>query len=209
MSLKQVINGFYPELEEKAKTQDEAYTTCRRILTLSKQAIAAIHRDEQDAAKVKLNEAKQLLEKADNTLIPHPDLRINLYSAAQQEYAEAEILLKLVQEREYVKPVEIGIPTIPYLLGLADVVGELRRQVLESLRKNKLKKAEYSLQKMDEIYIELMALESAHSITSELRPKCDTARRLIEITTGEITTEKGRRSLEQSIRQLEKKLAQS
>ena len=56
---------------------------------------------------------------------------------------------------------------------------------------------------MEHIYSELTALDDAYIIVKGLRRKGDVARRLIEITRGDITIEVRRNALEQSISRLE------
>ena len=60
---------------------------------------------------------------------------------------------------------------------------------------------------MENIYLELISLEGAYRLIPELRRKCDIARRLIELTMGELSTETRRRSLEKAIYCLEKKIS--
>lgn len=59
---------------------------------------------------------------------------------------------------------------------------------------------------MEHIYSELTALDDAYIIINGLRRKGDVARRLIEITRGDITSEVRRSTLEHSISKLEKKI---
>ncbi len=164
-------------------------------------------RDELDKAKEKLSEAQKTLRHVNDIQQSHPDLVLNISRVAYQEYAEAGVILRLVDAKKFPEPKELNVPTVPYLLGLADSIGEFRRRALESLRQRKLKEAERCLKIMNEIYSELIALEDAYSLTPELRRKCDIARRLIETTVGDITTETGRNALERSIRQLEKRMS--
>jgi predicted translin family RNA/ssDNA-binding protein len=56
---------------------------------------------------------------------------------------------------------------------------------------------------MDEMYIELMAMDEAYMLVSGLRRKCDVARKIIEITRGDITQEVRRKSLEDYLRRFE------
>lgn len=206
MSLKIIIEGSKKELEEKLKAREDIFSASRKAITLSKQAVMAVHREEIDDAKGKLVEAQKMLKKIDDIIFIHRDLNLNIAQVAYQEYTEAEIVLRIIGREQFPEPNELNVPIIPYLLGLADSVGEFRREALESLRKGKLKTAEKNLQIMNEIYSELVALEDAYSLAPELRRKCDVARHLIEATTGDIATEKGRRSLEKSIRRLERKM---
>jgi predicted translin family RNA/ssDNA-binding protein len=57
---------------------------------------------------------------------------------------------------------------------------------------------------MDEIYIELMAMDEAYMLVPGLRRKCDVARKIIETTRGDVTQEARRQSLERYLRRFEK-----
>lgn len=206
MSLKEIITIYNKELKEKEQVREETLSTSRKITLLSKQAVMAIHRSQLEEAKSKLKQAKELIEQVAKNLIPHQDLATNSTRVAYQEYAEAQIFLKLTEEDRYPDPKELDIPIIPYILGLADSVGEFRRRTLDFLRKGKLKDAERCLQIMEEVYTELISLESAYSVAPELRRKCDIARHVIEATIGDVATETRRISLERSIKLLEKKI---
>ena len=208
MSLKVIIEGFQTELEDEIKAHEEAINDYRKSITASKQAIMAVHRDKIDEAKIKLEDTRKFLWQGDEVAAPHEDLDLGIRKVAHQEYAEAAVLVKLSESDSFPDTRELGITTIPYLLGLGDVIGEFRRLALESLRRRKLKDAERCLRIMNEIYSELMALENAYILAPELRRKCDVARHLIELTLGDIATEAGRSSLEKSIKLLEKQMKQ-
>lgn len=177
----------------------------RRATRLSKQAILFIHQQRFDEARKLLEEASGLFDKLLQVSKGHPDfLYTGLVDAAFQEYSEAQILLKLVLENRFIGPEELGIPPVSYVLGLADVIGELRRRSLDSLRKGDVEQAEECLQWMEHIYVELTAMDEAYLLVPGLRRKCDIARRIIETTRGDVTIETRRSSLESSIKELEK-----
>jgi translin len=90
------------------------------------------------------------------------------------------------------------------VLGLADVVGEYRRLTLDALREGDAEKGEECLKTMDEIYIELMAMDEAYMLVPGLRRKCDVARRVIESTRGDVTQEVRRKSLENYLKRFER-----
>ena len=127
-----------------------------------------------------------------------------MFSAALQEYAEANIFQGLIKEARFVTPNEINVPALDYVLGLADVIGEYRRLVLDALREGEVKKGEEGLKIMDDSYIELMAMDEAYMLVPGLRRKCDMARRIIETTRGDVTQEVRRKALENRLIQLEK-----
>lgn len=165
----------------------------------------ATHRGDLDEAEEKLDQAEKNLREIKKLASSHPDLAYSgSLRTAYQEYAEAHILLMFVREGKFLNPKDLDIPSIPYLLGLGDCVGEFRRRALDSLRRGDLKTAEDCLKTMEDVYSEFMSLESAYNLARDLRRKCDVARRLIEVTRGDITSETRRGLLEKSIKHLEK-----
>jgi len=117
----------------------------------------------------------------------------------RQEYAEAAILHSLITEKRYPAPEELGVEEPDYLLGLADVPGELRRQALDSLREGDLEAAEGSLETMEEIYLYLVEAEEATMMLKGMRRKLDVARGVTERTRAEVTAEAGRRRLSREL----------
>ncbi|WNZ28211.1 MAG: hypothetical protein IAX21_05875 [Candidatus Bathyarchaeota archaeon] len=204
MSLKEILEQIQKELKEREKIRDDVHRDMRKATRLSKQAIQVTHQDRFDDAKGFIDEAKTLFESLQELLKDYPHL---LYSgsvnAAYEEHAEACILLALIQENRFPTPEEIDVPETPYILSLGDIIGELRRRTLDLIRKGKVDLAEKCLNWMEDIYSELTALDDAYIIVNGLRRKGDVARRLIEITRGDITMEVRRKALEESISRLE------
>ena len=177
----------------------------RRATSLSKQAILLIHQKRFKEAKQLTAKAKEIISRLNYISMEYPNIIYSgLFNAALQEYSEANIFLKLIEESKFMPPKEINVPSVDYVLGLADVVGECRRLALDALREGDVEKGEKCLQTMDEIYTELMAMDEAYMLVSGLRRKCDIARRIIETTRGDITQEVRRSSLEKKLKEFEK-----
>lgn len=205
VSLKSLLGKIQEELRKKEEVREDVQRNMRKATRLSKQAILSTHQERLNDAKKLLKEAGELFAKLREVARAHPDLvYAGLVDVAFQEYAEAHTLLRLVEENRFFDPEELEVPAVSYVLGLADVIGELRRRALDSLRKGDVKTAEDCLQMMEHIYVELMAMDDAYLLVPGLRRKCDVARRVIETTRGDITIEARRSSLERSIRELEK-----
>ena len=207
MSLKEILEKIQEDVVEREQIRDIVQRDMRKATRLSKQAIQFTHLERFDDAKANLEEARLIFNRLRETGRKHPYL---FYSgsvgAGFEENAEAQILLTLVLEGRFPTPKEIDVPGIPYVLSLGDVIGELRRRSLNLIRKGKIKVAEECLEWMEHIYLELIALDDAYIIINGLRKKGDIARRLIEITRGDITIEVGKSNLEHSISKLEKSL---
>ncbi len=199
-----ILADVKKELMEKQKIKEETHDSMRKITSLSKQAILLIHQKKHQQAEMFLAEARDKVSVLQDLARDCPEIIYGgMFSAALQEFTEANILYKLIKESRFVTPSEIKVPSIDYVLGLADVIGEYRRLALDYLREGEVKKAEECLQTMDQVFIELLALDEAYMLVPGLRHKSDTARRIIEATRGDITLEVRRKSLEDYLRKFE------
>jgi translin len=203
-SLKTVLKEVKKELTQKDKVRENAQESMRKATSLSKQAILLIHQKRFEEAKKLVENAKEIILRLQGLAEEYPEIIYSgMFSAALQEYSEANIFLRLIEESRFVSPKDIDVPSVDYVLGLADVVGEYRRLALDALREGDVKKGEKCLETMDEIYVELMTMDEAYMLVPGLRRKCDVARRIIETTRGDITQEVRRKSLEDYLRRFE------
>ena len=204
MNLGTILRKIDGELERRERIKNELYNSMRQATRLSKQAIFLTHRRQFDRANELLGEAAKLFSMLEDGTSRHREFaHANVVYAAFEEYAEAQILLSLLQEDKFVGPEEIHVPYTSYLLGLADVVGELRRAALDSLRREEIEIAEKHLERMELIYSKSISMDAAMHFVSELRRKTDVSRRIIEATRGDVTNEVCRNSLERSIKKLQ------
>lgn len=193
------------ELTQNDKVRENAQQNMRKATRLSKQAILIIHQKEYEEARKLIESSREIVSRLQGLAKEYPAIIYSgMFSAALQEYSEANILLGLIQESRFVTPNEVNVPAVDYVLGLADVIGEYRRLTLDALREGNSEKGEECLKTMDEIYIELMAMNEAYMLVPGLRRKCDIARRIIETTRGDITQEVRRKSLENYLKQFER-----
>jgi translin len=201
-TLQNIINKTSDELLDREKARDEALTRARKARQLSKQAILLDHNKQPEKAQTNIIEARRLLDEMKPYIQDHSELsQYDEVEAAHEEHAEATILHTLLQEDKYPTLEQAAATPTRYLLGLGDVPGELRREALDSLRIGDLEKAERSLNRMEQIYLHLVAMEDA-SLLKGLRRKLDITRGVIEATRSEVTAETGRRRLSDQLKRL-------
>ena len=204
LDLKKILRDGKKELIETNKLRENTQKSMRKTIRFSKQAILSVHQKKIFESKKLLRKAKDNIAKLQLIAINHPVIIFTgMYSAALQEYCEANILLELIQEKKLITPEELNVPYSDYILGLADVIGEYRRLSLDALREDFVDKGEQYLIKMEEIYLELLAMDEAYMLVPGLRRKCDVARKIIEITRGDITQAVRQKSLENYLREVE------
>jgi translin len=203
-SLETVIQEVKSELMQKNQIREDTHESMRKATSLSKQAILLIHQKRFDDAEKMVASAKEKIVSLQEQSKKYPEIIYGgMLSATLQEYSEANIFLLLVREDRFVTPAEINVPSVDYVLGLADVIGEYRRLALDNLREGEVEKGEKCLEIMDQVFIQLLALDEAYMLVPGLRHKSDIARRIIESTRGDITLEVRRKSLEDQLKRFD------
>ena len=93
----------------------------------------------------------------------------------------------------------------PYLNGMAEAIGELRRYILDSLRRNDVGRCEEFMDVMDDIYGVLVTVDFPEAVTGGLRRTTDAMRGVLERTRGDLTMALRQRDLVQQLATLESK----
>ena len=181
MNLDKIINHIKRELDEKDKRRENVFVQAREIRRISTKAIREIHKDNYGVARELIKQLKTMVRKLDES-----DMAFNFLQEALQEYSEAVLTYALLKKANIPTPLDLGIPSEAYVLGLADSIGELRRYILDLIRKDEFEEAEYFLDFMDEIYQHIIAFDYPSALIP-IRRKQDTARTLLEKTRGELT----------------------
>lgn len=176
------------ELDPKFAARETAIANGRRVIRFAARAIRSGHRGEVDDAESLLAEAGALLAESTSAMAQHPDINIGILHDAAKEYVEAHLYLALAGGRELPTSDELGTTMIPYLKGLGEAVGELRRRLLDQLRRDDFKEAERLLAAMDAVVDMLAALDYPDGMTGGLRRTTDVARSLTERSRADLTS---------------------
>lgn len=189
------------ELDEKFAARELALKNCRKIIQSASKAIRALHRGDVAAADELIAQGRLLIDEAEAPLKEHRDIyHAGFFYDAVKEYAEAELTRALVLHQPLPLPADLGLHAVPYLKGLGEAVGELRRRLLDQLRTGSLAEAEATFADMEVIHDLLAALDYPDGMTSSLRRTTDVARSLIERSRADLTStivqERLRRQLE-------------
>jgi translin len=147
-----------------------------------------MHRDQFKDAEDLVDSAHILLGELGDALAEHSDLfHSGFVYDAQKEYTEAKITLALLSHQQIPNPNELGVSYPAYLNGLAEAASELRRYLLDSLRKGKDENCEQLFEMMDDIYSLLVTIDFPDSLTGGLRRSTDVLRGVMEKTRGDLT----------------------
>ncbi|MFX0035153.1 MAG: translin family protein [Candidatus Hermodarchaeota archaeon] len=187
MNLKKAFSEVFEVLEILYQDREEILKLSRNIIRDCSIAIKSIHRKEFDKFQNKINKIKN--EHQDLVKLVNKNLGVfyNYLKTPEQEYAEAMAFYAIIKKNNIPTPLDLKIDPINFVLGLADVIGELRRYALDNIRNSQVEDLNEILENMDEIYTYLFTIDYPSAITQDLRHKVDTARNIIEKTRGDIS----------------------
>ena len=188
MKLDDEVKRIKSNLEKKQEVFEQVMALSRRIVASSAQAITMLHNNGMQEAA---GEIKQIQKNV--AALQSIDSQFKYYTIqAYQEYVEASTLMQIKKDGTIPTQKSLGMDDDAYLLGMMDVVGELKREILESLRKYDTKIADKYFDLMTQIYDSTRSLRFAESIMAGFRKKQDTARIQIENAGSEILMFKSR-----------------
>ncbi len=175
--------------EAKHLARETTISAARRTIQACAASIRATHRGEFDVAQALADEAAAHLAAADNATVSVPEVRATGPLAdAKKEYAEARLTLAFVRGDALLGPQALGVEVAPYLNGMAEAASELRRQILDCLRRSQLDRAEALMATMDDVYSVLVTIDYPDGVTGGLRRTTDALRAVMERTRGDLTT---------------------
>ncbi len=195
--LDNITNTALDEFKAKHAVRERAIQASREVIRGSANAIRAIHRNELEKARAQVLEVGALVAETRDLLKDHPDIYFTGYTQdAQKEYAEARCVYAFIAYEGTPTPQEIGIETSSYLNGLAEAASELRRYILDSLRRDDDSRSEELMRLMDDVYNVLVVMDFPDALTGGLRRTTDQLRAVLERTRGDLTMTTRQRRLE-------------
>jgi len=191
-----IIEKIDMHINEKDKIREQALRSSRDIIIGCRKAIQFLHRDLIEDAESYIKQASDKLTDLYDLTRDYPDLfHAGFVENAAQELVEAHCLYNIMLGEELPDPDTIQTTYSSYLLGLCDVVGELRRGALDFILEGEASKANEYLNHMDKIYDAIMSLDYPSGLIP-IKRKQDVVRGLIEKTRGELAVASCERRIE-------------
>jgi translin len=204
MTLKNVkpsLNKIAKDLGETQDAREFLLKNTREIIILCSKSIIAVHKGDLNTGKKNLKQAETLLKKYKKKATGA--LRRYLITP-EQEFVEAACLIAIVEQKEIPSDKKLSVMPESYVLGLLDCVGELKRQVFDKIRMDKIDEATRMFEVMESLYLQLYTFSMYDKVVKEARRKIDVNRILVDDVRSVITEEKRRTELIKIIEKLEK-----
>jgi translin len=195
-NLEAIAQNIRGEFEAKDAAREKVLPLCRETIRHCANAIRAVHRQQFDQAEKLLGAAWERLKEAERNAADYGELgHAGFIRDARKEFAEGSVTLALVTGKKLPDPDGLGIDAVAYLNGLGEAAGELRRYILDSMRRGDLSQGEGLLAAMDDIYNALVSMDFPDAITGGLRRTTDMVRGVLERTRSDLTLVMGQKGL--------------
>ncbi len=207
MLIAAVVEAAIAQLDATNAAREAALVTSRVLVRQCANAIRAIHRHDWTDAEQLVQDAATTAAELHTRTRNHPSILHAGYSQdAMKEYAEACLTLALVRGTPLPAATELQVEPAAYLNGLAEAASELRRYLLDGLRKGELDDSERLLAAMDDVYSLLVTVDYPDAVTGGLRRTTDALRAVLERTRGDLTTTLRQEQLIAALRLVEERL---
>jgi len=206
-TLKLIKKEIILKLDHKDRMREKVMPACREVVRMASGIIKEVHRHNWENAKKDLRKAAKSIEEIQKMLAKEPDLRhAGFVTMAEKEYAEAAITLAVLGDKRLPTPAELTVPVPEYLNGMAETIGEMRRHLLDRLRKQEFAESERILEIMDSFYFFLFSLDYPDAILRGLRRMVDSDRGIIERSRGDLTNALIQENLRRELLRVENKI---
>ena len=186
MQLHELMSEAEQALAAEEEATNLAFNLSRKIIRKTKTAIHGIHEGQRDPELI--DSISSDLAGLVEAVAGYPKL---VYGAdvesAMMEFAETVIYDYALRGEEIPSYRVLEITPAAWVLGLADSIGELRRDMLDRLMKGNLPEAARIFSKMEERCDVLMTLDIKDSVVP-VRRKQDIARSIMDRSRTDITT---------------------
>lgn len=208
--LGEICNALRDDLERRNAARDQAIVLSRQLIRHCSESIRALHRRDLAGADAKLQDVTAGAAELKSVVKDYPDLYYTGYTQdALKEVAEAFITRAIIGGRALPSSRELDIESATYLKGLGEAATELRRFILDIMRREDghSAEAESLLNTMDEIYDQLVTFDFPDALTRGLRRQTDVVRGVLERTRGDLTQSLRQQKLQDALKRFESRLA--
>ena len=192
----------------KNSARDDAIARSRELIRRCAESIRAIHRHEWSQADEKLADVRTGADELRQVVANYPDLYYTGYTQdALKEVVEAHLTYAIVRDQPLPTPESLAVEYDTFLKGMAEAATELRRFILDILRRKDgdSDEAERLLNWMDAVYDELVTFDFPDAITSGLRRQTDVVRGVLERTRGDLTMTLRQQRMEEALQRFEER----
>lgn len=204
--LDQITNAVREIFTAQNAARDAAIAQSRELIRRCAECIRAIHRRDWETAEAGLKTIRAEADTIKAGVADYPDLYHSGYTQdALKEVVEAFITYAIIRGQPIPAMDDLAVEPATYLRGMAEAATELRRFILDIMRRdeNHSDEAERLLSWMDAIYDQLVTFDFPDALTYGLRRQTDVVRGVLERTRGDLTHSLRQQRLQDALQHIE------
>jgi len=187
-NLAEIVESIRQEFTQINELRDKTLQLSRTLVRSCANSIRAIHRHEWAEAETALTQARADAAAMVEPLGHYPTIYQAGYTQdSLKEVVEAHVVYAAIRGLPWPTPAELYVTGATYLRGLSEAASEMRRFVLDLMRRGQVVEAEPYLGFMDEVYSLVITVDFPDAITDGLRRNTDVLRTVLERTRGDLT----------------------
>lgn len=204
--LNPIADGIRTEFTARNSARDTAISISRELIRHCAECIRAIHRRDWEQADAKFEQITQAAGELRASVIDFPELYYTGYTQdALKEVVEAHVTNAIIRKLSVPTPESLNVEPATYLKGLGEAATELRRFILDIMRRSDAHsdEAERLLAWMDAVYDQLVTFDFPDALTHGLRRQTDVVRGVLERTRGDMTNSLRQQRLQDALQRFE------
>ena len=206
-NLADIVEYIRQEFTQINELSDKTLQLSRTLVRSCANSIRAIHRHEWPEAEASLDQARADAAAMVQPLAAYPTIYQAGYTQdSLKELVEAQVVYAAIRHRAWPTPAELYVTGATYLRGLSEAATEMRRFVLDLMRRVNVLDAEPYLEFMDEVYSLLITVDFPDAITDGLRRHTSVLRTVLERTRGDLTMSIRQDQMRQALQSFETRL---
>lgn len=208
-NLNTIVDHIRTDLETRSVARDDAIRRSRTLIRHCANSIRAMHRGEFDEARELLEIARRAAIEMVEDVQDHPDVLGAGYTQdSLKELVEAFAVYAMLLRQPLPTLDDLGVEVDhpAYLNGLAEAASEMRRAILDTIRRGDLERGELLLEDMQEVYSAMITIDFPDAVTGGLRRTTDGLRAVLERTRGDLTLTKQQEKLRRTLLEFEFKV---
>ncbi|MHA1590802.1 MAG: hypothetical protein ACTSVA_09450 [Candidatus Njordarchaeales archaeon] len=182
-----IMKKVISHLEKIFNEREILIRECRKVFPMIRDVFKYAHRRELEKAFERIQEATKKIEEIAEFVSNRKELiSSGIWTDLEREYVEAMIFLQILRKcldkeetDDILSPWALKVEITSWILGLCEVAGELKRQILLSVHNEEFDVAWCFLRWIRKIYEEVSKLSFPSSIIPNLKAKVDYVRNML------------------------------
>jgi len=180
LNLKNIFSEVIKNLDELDLVRENILRHSREMVRNCSELIKSLHREDFKSYKNKIEIIQNQHNQLKKLINTNPLYFSKYVWTPEQEYVEAVLFEAILKNKAFPLPKDLNVESLSYVLGMADLIGEMNRMCLNMIRNGSTSNLNQYFEMMEQIYNHLFNLDYPKGLLKNLRSKIDSVRKTLE-----------------------------